>query len=116
MTRKTNIQTIKKIIGYSFVFIILGYGIFTARDTLFGVQISLDKKNTVFTAKEPIYHLSGKVNHAEEFHMNGLPLSVNDDGSFNEVVILSPGYNKISLFAKNKFDRTDEVDLEIVLE
>jgi len=117
MTKETKVQKLRKIIIVIFVFIIFGYGILTARDAIFGVNIKLDNiKKTTLVSKDPLYKISGYVNHAEELLLNGLPLSINEKGVFTEVVVLSPGYNKIALVAKNKFKKTHEVDLEIVLE
>ena len=46
--------------------------------------------------------------------MNGKPVIVDKDGNFEEILLLSPGYNSTLFSAKDRFNRTTEYKLELV--
>ncbi len=100
----------KKIVaGIVIVFLIaiVGYGFFQARNILMGPQISLvTPQNGATITGSPLVTIAGKTNNVSFISLNDRPIFIDQQGNFNEQLLLSPGYNAWTLTAQDKFGRT----------
>ncbi len=98
------------LIGISIVFfaiVIVGYGLFQARNLLMGPQIYLaSPQNGATITHSPLVTIAGKASNISFISLNDRPIFVNEQGDFNEQLLLSPGYNTWTIMAKDTFGRT----------
>jgi hypothetical protein len=106
MTRTTSI---KNFIGFGiliglFVFI-FAYSIFQTRSLTKGVDLIVEgiKDGQIFEGN--ILSLYGKAVHAKHISINDKEILIDTEENFKEEVVLSPGYNIITIEAKDKFDK-----------
>lgn len=94
-----------------FFIIAAGYAFFEARGVLFGPEI--DVPQGVVETHDSYVLISGSAKRISELSMNGMPISVTENGSFSQPYLLASGYNRIVLDAKDQYGRTREKILEI---
>lgn len=95
-------------------FLILGYAYFEGRGLTQGPEIILDLKEDVFTSEEELVSIAGRAERINELTVNGRPVLVTEDGTFYEEFLLSRGYNRVLLEAKDKAGRTTEKEVGIM--
>src|SRR3989338_8128214 len=98
------------ILGVFFALVLL-YAYFEARGLLYGPSINVPQQVTV--VHEPFITIRGKADRISKLTMNGKPVSVTEDGAFNEPYLLAEGYNRIVLQASDKYGRTRESVVQI---
>jgi hypothetical protein len=112
-------QDYKKIIKISsitvlFLFIIL-YAFFRSKDLVFGVHIKdvnlVDGKKV----ENNIINVSGNAKNAVILTLNGREISIDQNGNWNETIVVLPGYNVVKINAKDKFGHTDEKNYKLIL-
>ena len=103
---------ITKIALAIFFIVIIAYAYFEARGILFGPRI--DVASGVQEVHEPFVHVKGTADRIASLSMNGNPISVTEDGAFDQPYLLSPGLNRIILDAKDKYGRSKQSIIQIV--
>ena len=102
-----------KIFLVVFFLIVIGYAYYEARGMLFGPKISIN--TTELTVSDPFVTIKGHADRIASLLMNGRPISVTEDGVFEEPFVLSPGINHVIFEAKDKYGRMSERIVELVL-
>ncbi|MBI4088282.1 hypothetical protein HY418_02790 [Candidatus Kaiserbacteria bacterium] len=95
-----------------FFLLIIGYAYFEARGLLFGPSITVT--SDVAEVHDPFITLQGHADRISALSMNGKAVEVTEDGAFSEPYLLTPGYNRIILDARDKYGRTSSQTIEIV--
>jgi hypothetical protein len=95
-----------------FFILIVGYAYFEARGVLYGPSIHVTSGVTEVT--DPFISVQGKADRIAELSMNGRPISVTEDGAFDEPYLLSPGLNRIMLDATDRYGRKTQQVMEVV--
>jgi len=121
-------QDTKKIIKIAlisilFLFIVV-YAFFRSKDLLFGVKIenvniivpeALLLENSISKASGTnIRNITGIAKNAIKLTLNGREISIDQEGNFNETIILLPGYNIIDIKAQDKFGHIDEKNYQLM--
>ncbi|MEJ0001589.1 MAG: hypothetical protein WDN09_00135 [bacterium] len=94
---------------------IVFYAYYRSRDLIFGVTIR--NVNLVDGATMPaaLIKVTGNAKNATFLSLDDREISINEQGDFSEDVALLPGYNIITLKAKDKFGNADEKDYKLML-
>ena len=95
-----------------FFLLLMGYGYYEARAMLYGPRISVPSE--IIIVHEPFTVIQGKAEHISELRLNGTPISVTEDGIFEEPYLLTPGENRIVLDATDRFGRTRQESIEVI--
>ena len=95
-----------------FFIIVIIYAYYEAQGALFGPQITIS--SSVTEVSDPFIVISGHADRIASLSMNGQAIAVTEDGSFQEPYLLAPGYNRITLDAKDRYARQKREVLEIV--
>lgn len=98
-----------------FLFIII-YGFFRSTDLIFGVKIKNVNIADGQKFDQSVIEVTGMAKNAIYLTLNGREISVDKAGNFKENIALSPGYNIITLEAKDKFGHTDKEDYKLIYE
>ena len=101
-----------RIVLIVFFLLVLGYAYFEGRGLLFGPTISVDSR--VMEVSEPFITIEGTAERIASLRMNGQPIPVTEDGVFSEPYLLAPGYNRITLTASDRYNKSTERVIEIV--
>lgn len=94
--------------------LIVGYGSFEARNIIVGPRISLESPQSGIEVNEPLIDIAGTARNIAFISLNDRQIYINEQGVFKEPYLLSPGYNRVRINAKDKFGRTTEKNVEIV--
>jgi hypothetical protein len=95
-----------------FFLLIVGYAYFEARGVLYGPTIHVT--SDVTEVSDPFIAIQGKAERIASLSMNGRPISVTEDGAFNEPYLLAPGLNRIMLDATDRYGRSSQQIVEVV--
>lgn len=101
------------LIGIVVFFVIaLGYGFFELRGMLYGPTLNVPQGQT--TVHDPFVTIAGTADRISSLSMNGAPITVTEGGSFSEHYLLTPGLNRITLDAVDKYGHKKERVITIV--
>lgn len=107
-------QKIGIIVGFFLALCIIGYGLFQARNIILGPQISLTSPKNGATLTNSLVTVSGKASNVSFLSLNDRPIFIDQQGDFNEQLLLSPGYNTWTLVAQDKFGRTISKNFSLI--
>ncbi len=111
----TDAKKILKIVSLSvFLIFIVTYTFFRSRDLIFGVKIK--DVNIMDGAKvtDSVQKITGNARNAVNLTINDRIISIDQEGNFNETIVLLSGYNIISIEAKDEFGNTDQKDYKLI--
>lgn len=93
---------------------IFGYTYFQMHNLVIGPVITITGPQNGSTLTTSFTEVSGTTRNISGITINDRRIFVDEDGVFKEKLLLSPGYNIITLQAKDKFGRETERVLELV--
>ncbi|MEA1929622.1 MAG: hypothetical protein U9M92_01930 [Patescibacteria group bacterium] len=79
-----------------------------------GPEIIINQPVDNSTLEEPLVVVEGQATRIAHLFLNGGQVFTDENGHFTERLLLAPGYNLISLAARDKFDRVVEKRLELI--
>lgn len=104
----------KNIVTILIALLVIGYIAFNFRIFVAGPGIEIISPVNGSVSQEKLVLLNGVATRISYISLNGRPILVNEEGHFNESLLLNPGYNIITLEAKDKFDRSITKKIELV--
>lgn len=90
------------------------YGLFQARTLLEGPQVAIQYPTDGSTVQQSLVELEGSTENITSIEVNDRTIHVNRKGQFTEPVVLSQGYNVITIEATDRFGRSTTDRLEVV--
>ncbi len=96
------------------VIAILSYGVFQIRNLAKGPVLLIFSPVTGTTLTEPQTQIKGIIENASHATLNGRQIFVDEEGNFDELILLSEGYNLVEIEVKDKFERSKKEILELV--
>lgn len=94
---------------------LLGFVALKIYPVIHGPSISIDTLENGTVLTDPLIALNGTAAHAQDLIINGAPVPTSPNGSFNEHVLLSPGYNLITLSATDRYGTTETKNYAVML-
>jgi len=85
------------------VVLLVSYGIFNARNLIFGPTIEIYSPAQNTETRENLITIKGKAKNITFLSLNSKPIFVDMEGLFEEKLLLSPGSNIIEIRAKDRF-------------
>lgn len=93
---------------------ILFLAFFESRNLIFGVKIKNVNIKDGQKVEEGLLNVTGNTKNAVKLSLNGRDISIDQAGDWNETIALLPGYNTVSILAKDKFGHTDEKNYKLI--
>lgn len=93
---------------------IIGYGAFEARFLIDGPKLSLLSPISGQETNNQLLEVRGEASNIAHISLNDRQIYIDETGVFKETLLLSPGYNRIRVRARDKFGRETEKVAEIV--
>lgn len=112
MTRK-RITTKTYIIGI-LISAIIGLAVYNMRDFLFGTPLHIVALKDGTTIHSLVLPINGNALHAKTITVNGRPIAIDPKGTFNDEVLLSPGYNVVEISLFDRFGKEKTKTLHLV--
>lgn len=103
---------ITKIALIVFFILIAGYAYYEGRGLLYGPVLEIE--NRALEVTEPFVTIEGETRRISALFLNGAQIPVTEEGSFSEGYVLTPGYNRIMLSARDRWGTLTERAIEIV--
>ena len=94
--------------------LIVVYGAFRAKSLVEGPDIAITSPQDGAITSESLTTLSGFAHNISFLTLNGAKIFTDESGAFKERVLLSYGYNIITLEAKDRFGRTAQKTLQLI--
>lgn len=115
MTTKSDTRKILKIILISTIcVIILGYIAFNSRLLIAGPQIEDIFPSSGSSFDKPVIEITGNAKNISFISLNDNPIFIDEEGKFEEKLLLSPGLSIIKLYGRDRFDRETTKYLQYV--
>ncbi len=95
-----------------FFVLLVAYGLYEAQAMVLGPRITLPQET--LTLQSPYTLVRGTAEHIVEIRLNGVPISVTEDGVFEEPYVLSEGENRLLFEAHDKYGRKTEETVVIM--
>ena len=96
--------------------VIIFYGYFEARNFLLGPSLTIFSPASGQTKGDSLVEVRGEAKRIAKIYLNDRQIFTRNDGSFDEPLILSAGYNIIEIKAQDEIGRQVKKTVEIVLE
>ena len=93
--------------------LILGYSAFQARKIVGGPELTITSPIITDIVTDPLVRVTGVAKNIKEITLNGTPIYIDEQGNFNEKLVLLAGYNIIELEAKDKFNKETKKTIEL---
>ena len=90
------------------------YGVFQSRTLLEGPQVAINHPHDGATVRESMVRVKGSTENISSIAVNGRTIHVTKNGIFQEPIVLSQGYNVVTIKATDRFGRSTTNELEIV--
>lgn len=114
MTRNQTIKLLRFSIFLSAVLIVLGYALFRSLDYIKGPEIIIESPLNGTTVSTPSVIVKGYALRVSDLWLNDRPITLSEEGYFEESMLLNIGYNTISVKTRDKFGRNEDVLFEII--
>jgi hypothetical protein len=114
MERRNVKFTLKVATIVAAVLIIVGYSLFQAQNILKGPQINISEPEDGTMISQSLVSIVGTTKNVTSINLNNRPIFIDEQGRFKEDILLSYGYNVITVSAKDKFGRETEKRLHLV--
>lgn len=105
---------IKTIVIIFVILTIFGYALFQARNIIIGPIIEIMEPKNGVSVEESIIKIVGKAKNISHISMNNNQIFTDDKGIFKEKLLLSYGYNIITIKAQDRFNREVVAILELI--
>jgi hypothetical protein len=89
------------------------YGLFQARYLITGPTLTLDE-TVVGSYTEPVARLTGTAQHVTSLTLNDRPIFVDEEGAFDERLVLEQGYTIMTLKAYDRYGRSIKIEKPLI--
>lgn len=92
----------------------IGYGVFEARKVIEGPKITVISPTVGESVTDKLVTLSGTTENVKTLTINGRILYIDEQGNWNERLMLPPGYNIIELEGVDRFGNKTSQRIDVV--
>jgi hypothetical protein len=107
---------VKVTLSIVFLIVVIGYGVFQSNRIMTGPKIDITNVENGIATTSPLFTIDGNAQNTSILEINGRQVFTDEKGYFAEKILLYPGYNVISLQAKDKFGAVVTKTVDVVYE
>ena len=108
-------RIIKGIVFGLVILVVVLFSIFQSKNLIAGPRIEIISPLNGQTVEESLVKVTGKTKNISEIKLSGKNIFVDENGLFEEKVLLSYGYNVVIIEARDRFNRKTKEELQLVL-
>ncbi|MBI5817130.1 MAG: hypothetical protein HZB09_01755 [Candidatus Yonathbacteria bacterium] len=97
------------------ILVVVGYAYLKTKDYIAGPQITITSPGDGSSVSNSLIEIVGVAKNISFISLNDRPIFIDEKGNFKEKLLLYPGYNIMSIKAGDRYKRTVEKNLEIIL-
>jgi hypothetical protein len=113
-SRTKNLHLVKILIISIFITLIALFALFRSLNYIKGPEISILSPNNGSIIESNFTKISGNAKRIVKITINGFPISIDEQGNWQETLIIYNGINQISIEAEDQFGRSVKKQLDIV--
>lgn len=102
------------IIITSLSLLIVSYAIYQSRKLLEGPEITITEPQNGTITLDSLLTIKGVAENINSINLDDRPIFIDEQGNFEEKLLLYPGYNIIKFEARDKFGKEKTLNLEVV--
>jgi hypothetical protein len=114
LTRTSSLKIIKVASAAIVIIIIAAYALWRSFTYARGPAITLTEPSNFATITSTTTHVIGRVERANSITLNGKAITIDEQGHFDETILVFPGTNILTLVARDQFERSVETRVEVV--
>jgi hypothetical protein len=114
MTRREIKTALKTFIIIGAFVLLIGYAGFRAQSFIQGPQLTITSPTSGTTTTSSVVEISGTTKNISFITLNGDKIFTDKNGVFKNKLLLSYGYNIITVEAKDRFGRTIDRNIQLV--
>ena len=111
--KQSQVFVLKISVGTIITLLILGYGLFQARNFISGPKISVFTPINGENVLDPLVLITGSASNITRISLDDRQIFVDKQGNFSEKLLVPAGYTIIKLAAQDKFGRTTQKLIEL---
>lgn len=116
MTDRRKVKKLLKIwASLGVILVILGYGGFKAKDLAQGPKLEITSPFDGQAFRDGLVSITGTASNVSFLTLNGGKIFTDESGKYSEKILLSNGYNKITVEAEDRFGRKVTRILQLTL-
>jgi hypothetical protein len=109
------IELTPRLVFFTLLFLIVGsYSLFEARFLILGPHITITEPQDGARVSQSVILTKGVAHNIAYISLNDRPIFVDQQGNFEEKVIMFPGLNTMTMRAKDRFGRETDKTIRIV--
>ncbi|PJE74605.1 MAG: hypothetical protein COV01_01065 [Candidatus Taylorbacteria bacterium CG10_big_fil_rev_8_21_14_0_10_41_48] len=93
---------------------LLGYAAFQAEALYLGPRINIDSPTSGISTSTSLITISGSASNISYLSLNGEKIFTDEQGIFKESILLSYGYNIVTVSATDRFGRKVTKSLQLI--
>lgn len=93
-----------------------GYAFYLSTDLRNGPEVTITNPENGSTIHQSPIQITGVAKNISAISLNDLPIFVDESGNWQEERLLAPGYNLLTIKAKDRFNREVIKTLELVFD
>jgi len=93
---------------------VFGYTAYEIQKIVFGPKIEVISPINGSLISNPLAEVSGIAKNIKDISLNDKKIFIDEEGNFTEKLLLSYGYNTITIKASDKFGRNTEKIIEVI--
>ncbi len=98
---------------FAVVVVFIAYGIFQVRNLALGPIVSISTPANGAVSSTTLVTISGEAKNVAFMTLDGRQIFTDEKGGWSEDIVLSSGYNLITLYARDKFGKETTKTLEV---
>jgi len=111
-----NSRRLPKILLFSaMILLVVGYAYLKTKDYIAGPQITITSPLNGSSVSNSLIEIVGTAKNISFISLNDRPIFIDESGNFKEKLLLYSGYNIMSVKAEDRYKRTVEKKLEVIL-
>jgi hypothetical protein len=107
-------RTVGIILGCLFAATIIGYAYYKTKNLILGPTITITNPQNNASTTESLVHLKGIIKNSTEVSVNNRKVYISEKGELDEKLLLLPGYNIITINAKDRFGHSTSQTIQSV--
>jgi hypothetical protein len=111
--KPSKVLTIKILLSVIIFLLILGYGLFQARNIIIGPELTILTPKNGDNVTNPLVTVTGVATNITRISLDDRQIFVDNKGNFSEKLLVPSGYTIIKVAAQDKFGRTTQKLVEL---
>lgn len=96
-----------------FVLLIGVYSYYQSRKLIAGPEITIKSPQNGATVADPLVEITGIASNIKDISLDDRPIFIDEQGNFDEKLLMPPGYTIITFKAHDRFNHFTEKTLEL---